>query len=66
MKYYLGLDIGGTKTIMRLEDENKKEIGQKRGLTGSSIGQHVQSGIKLLEKASILPKFKYMKEFIED
>ena len=30
MKYYLGLDIGGTKTIMRLEDENKKEIGQKR------------------------------------
>ena len=30
MKYYLGLDIGGTKTIMRLEDENKNEIGQKR------------------------------------
>ena len=30
MKYYLGLDIGGTKTIMRLEDENKNEIAQKR------------------------------------
>ena len=43
-----------------------EEIGQKRGLTRAAIGQHVQSGIKLLEKASFLPKFKYMKEFLED
>ena len=46
--------------------KTQEEIGLQKGLTKSAIGQHVQSGIKLLEKASFLPKFKYMKEFIED
>jgi|GEM_PF-3465700 len=37
MKYYLGLDIGGTKTILRLEDENGNQTARKKIPTPKTV-----------------------------
>jgi len=53
MKYYLGLDIGGTKTIMRLEDSEKREILQKRYSSPSDMGLFEENIRDFLSEAGV-------------